>query len=111
MKGRKSEMDEKIKKLEEKKAESKARTDAMELVLDVIIEGAPEETAIDFKISKAYRSVCESTSNLVEETTIECSEDYSLEAKKEVLEYLTMVAEGIKNYTEIVKEELKNKAE
>ena len=77
----------------------------------MLIEDAPEEMAIDFKISKAYRSVCESASELVEETTMCYPENYSFEAKKEVLEYLTMVADGIKNYTEIIKETLKNKAE
>ena len=75
------------------------------------MENAPEEMAIDFKLMKCHREISSLSSELVSEVTIECSEEYSLEAKQEIHEYLTMVADGIKNYTEIIKEQLKNKTE
>lgn len=86
----------------------KMKAEVLSGLLDELIEGAPEEMAADFRITRAYRNVCERASDLAEETTLDHSEDYPLEAKKEVLEYLTMVADGIKNYTECVKEQLKN---
>lgn len=97
-------------KLEQKKAEDQAKSAALDTLIDVIIECAPEEAAIDFEILKAHKEIHLLSTGLVEEVTLKSSdsEEYPLEAKKEVLEYLTMVAEGIKLYTECVKEQLKN---
>lgn len=95
-------------KLEKMKMETEAKTAAMDSFMELLIESAPEEMAIDFKILKASRAVVDAQKALVEEVTLEHSEDYPLEAKKEVLEYLTMVADGIEKYTGCAKEQLKN---
>ena len=95
-------------KLEKMKIEQAAKESAMDSFMEMLIKNAPEEMAIDFSIAKAYRRVCGLTSELVDEITIEHSEDYPIEAKKEVLEYLTIVADGIENYTGCAKEQLKN---
>lgn len=104
-------MNEFSKKLDEKKAEKEMQSAAMDTLLGMLVESAPEEMAIDFKILKCHKEVNRVAAELVEEVTLSGSDEYSTEAKKEVLEYLTMVADGIKNYTEIIKEELKNKTE
>ena len=99
-------MEEAMKKINENRDRQRKEAEAMEALLEMLTEDAPDEMAIDFRIMKAFRGISSSASKLVEEVTI--SDGYSLEAKKEVLEYLTMVADGIKNYTECVKEQLKN---
>jgi hypothetical protein len=95
-------------KLDKMKIEQDAKAAAMDSLMEMLIENAPEEMAIDFSIAKAYRRVCELASGLVDEVTITHSEDYPLEAKKEVLEYLAMVADGIEIYTGCAKEQLRN---
>ena len=91
--------------MEKQREKTAAQREMLENLMDLMIESAPEETQVELKIAKTHSRLSDATRALAEDVTLYSSEQYSLEAKKEVLEYLSMVLEGIKTYTETIKKQ------
>ena len=81
------------------------------MFLDMMLEAAPDDKKAELTIVKMHGVIGANSRELAEAFTVEVPDDPSpafIEAQKGVAEYLTGVANGIKEYYEMVLETLKN---
>lgn len=83
---------------------------AEQLVEELLLPNLSEDARTEFEIMKTGRQLDNAITDLVEEVALVNDKDYSFEAKREVLEYLTLILDGFKTYTQSVKEQLRNRA-
>ena len=83
--------------MESKKEKINAERKALDMMMDMVIESdAPEEIKLDFKLLKARNELTRCVTNLV--TGLTMTDKYETEKKIKALEYLTLVANGVKQY-------------
>lgn len=86
---------------EKMKAKHEAETLVLIAMMDAMLEAdVPEESKIDIRIIKAMQLVKDKASSLAERITLAGFDEYSMDTKKSALEYLTLVASGIKAFSD-----------
>lgn len=85
-------------KFEMMKQENAKKTAAADMLMEMILDsGAPEDMKIDFKLMKAHRELAKTANEFLEDMVL-INDKYTTEQKTEALEYLLLVAQGIKQY-------------
>lgn len=87
-----------MKELEKMKQE-KDKQAAIGMLMDMILDSddAPEDMKLDFKLIKARHALFTPVSELIEDLTLS-RDKYTTEQKKEALEYLSYVTQGVNQY-------------
>lgn len=101
----------KLSELEKNRAKTEGERAVLDALLDMMLEAAPDDKKAELTVVKMQGEVCTNSRKLAEAFTVEAPDDPSpafIEAQKGVAEYLTDVANGIKEYYEMVLETLKN---
>lgn len=87
-----------MKDIEKMKKERHDKSLAIDMLMEMILDSdAPEDMKIDFKLMKARNELVEIENELLEELTMR-GDNYTTEQKTEALNYLLLVAQGIKQY-------------
>ena len=98
--------------LKKMKAESAARDMVSQLLTEAILgSDAPEDAKMDVCIIQTMGQIGTEVRSLVEKITLAEEGTYSVQNKKDVQEYLLLVAEGVKNFMSTFDEQITNKDE
>lgn len=93
-------------------AEMAAKRMMGQMMIDMILESdAPEDMKADMRIMQAMQQLDAEVKSLVEKVTLCTKDAYSLQNKKDVMEYLLLVAEGVKGFVKTLDEQIANSKE
>ena len=93
-------------------AEMAAKRMMGQMMIDMILESdAPESMKADMRIMQAMQQLDAEVKSLVEKVTLDKKDTYSVQNKKDVMEYLLLVTEGVKGFVKTLDEQIANSKE